>query len=217
MRKSIDLSGFIILLVWCGLCFLAALLFYQLYEKLQISLLASSDRLFFSSDPFKFYYLFLVFFLMPFALQTVKKGSRFLPFSRILFVVGIILLWNGMFQYQEVKKNDMYVRDGWLSITNHYTIKDIVSVDANYHKRITGTFMLDYDLELKNGNKVSFTMSDDFYEHAVKLDELLKQQGIHIERSGIKQSDEAELANQYDDKVGSQTKFKIIQRLLTGR
>ncbi|NPC94396.1 hypothetical protein HOO54_19760 [Bacillus sp. WMMC1349] len=218
VEEDISLYDIFMFLVYGVISFYVAKFFDQKLAELQISLFASSDRLVFSSDPFKFYYLFLSFFCIPYAIRKFKRGDRSqLPVSFILFVVAVSLFCNDFFQYQEVQRDAISIRDGLFSSTKQYNIKDITSVHANYKEELTDPFVIHYDLELKDGNEVSTARSIEFFEKAAQLDGFLLKQGIHIERSGIKQSDLDDLIKRYFDKVGSQTKFDIIQKLLTDK
>lgn len=103
------------------------------------------------------------------------------------------------------------MREGLISSTKHYDMEDVTSVHAYYQKGLKGALYLKYDLTLNDG-KIDAALSDEFYNKADELDQLLQRKGIHIERSGIKKKDQAQL----EKHAGSKANYKVMKRILTG-
>nr|UAL14344.1 hypothetical protein KY997_21250 [Bacillus paralicheniformis] len=57
------------------------------------------------------------------------------------------------FQYQNIGKNSIVMREGLISSTKHYDMEDVTSVHAYYQKGLKGALYLKYDLTLNDGKK----------------------------------------------------------------
>ncbi|XBO86055.1 hypothetical protein AAGG52_22075 [Bacillus licheniformis] len=58
-----------------------------------------------------------------------------------------------LFQYQNIGKNSIVMREGLISSTKHYDMEDVTSVHAYYQKGLKDALYLKYDLTLNDGKK----------------------------------------------------------------
>lgn len=212
-----DKPGTLFFVFFGLLSFVGTMSLYDRFGNLQMKMLTASDNLLFCSDVSIFYSLLLTFICIPYTVRKVitskgYQGRLQLPLSLILLVVGLTLLCNAFFQYQNIGKNSIVMREGLISSTKHYDMEDVTSVHAYYQKGLKGALYLKYDLTLNDGKKIDAALSDEFYNKADELDKLLQRQGIHIERSGIKKKDQAQL----EKHAGSKANYKVVKRILTG-
>lgn len=95
-----------------------------------------------------------------------------------------------LFQYQNIGKNSIVIREGLISSTKHYDMEDVTSVHAYYQKGLKGALYLKYDLTLNDGKKsmppclTSFTIKRTNLTSSCSGKEYILKEAESKERSG---------------------------------
>lgn len=171
------------------------------YHGIQISKLSSESSLLFIHSRETFDIMFFSVFIMLFIIVSiflpikdkfhieVKKVIGCLSIAGIVFIISASLLYSEFFNYTDINKYGIHIRNGISSDIKEYKWSDVSYAKVSYNGINKGSLMISYDIYINDGQIVHAYNSEDFFNDILTIDNLMQSENITIKRQKISSDD----------------------------
>ena len=130
---------------------------------------------------------------------TIKiMRIKFFSFIAILtFIISIFILVCQFFEYSDITKEEIHVRNGLFFEDKNYMWSDVTYVEVSYKNGNKNNIDIIYTIYLNDGTKINVYNSNNFFSKIINLDNFMKDKKIKINRSTIQPSDYKRIENTY--------------------
>lgn len=185
-----------------------SLVLYQSYYNVQTSVFFNDNTLLFVNNKVAGIIIFISpAIIISCIILRIKSNIsikimkiKFFSFIAILtFVISACILVCQFFEYSDINKDEIHVRNGLIFTDKNYMWSDVTYAEVSYESGNKGQIDIIYNIYLNDGTKINVRNSNDFFSKIVNLDNFMKDKKIKINRSTIQPSDYKKIENTYNN------------------
>ncbi|WP_459480894.1 hypothetical protein [Clostridium saccharoperbutylacetonicum] len=189
-----------------GIDLLIVLGFGNYYYDLQVLAFSNSNTLLFIHDSLSKKIIVFASFIILFCILLnfkTKYSKRimgikiYLFISIVVFVISFFTLIYSFFQYDDLNREGIRVRNGITITDKNYIWNDIEYVEVSYERGYKNEIDIIYNIHLYDGTILNACNSKEFFNKITDLDKFMKSKDIKIIRSNIKAIDYGDFEKRY--------------------
>lgn len=197
---------------------------YDWYYNFQILKLSNASTLLFIHDDISQWMITfsipIAIFLIIFSIKNYSNMNAMEVKICLIIIITIIMiltffLFLKFFDYVDINKDGIYVRNDVFSNIKDYKWSDVTSTKVSYKRGNKGALIISYDIYLNDGKIVHANDSKDFFDNIINLDNLMQNEKIVINRQKILSKDYSDFVSQYQGLGGTKTdRLEVVLKIL---